>query len=254
MKLRVLGCSGGIGANLRTTSFLLDDDVLIDAGSGLGDLTLAEMVKIRHIFLTHSHLDHVAFIPLLLDSIFEMIKQPVIVHAQPETIQALEKHIFNWHIWPDFSKLPQPSQPVLKFEPMHPGERIVLNKREFEMIEVNHTVPGVGYYVAGPSGTFAFSGDTTSNDTFWEALNARERLDYLFVEVAFANMQISLAQASRHYCPGLLALDLAKLLHRPVVYLTHLKPSEEHIIFEEAKLDCQGMKLKILAGGEVFQV
>ena len=159
MKLRVLGCSGGIGANLRTTSFLLDDDILIDAGSGLGDLTLAEMAKIRHIFLTHSHLDHVAFIPLLLDSIFEMITQPVIVHAQPETIQALENHIFNWHIWPDFSKLPQPSQPVLKFEPMYPGERIILNEREFEMIKVNHTVPGVGYYVASRSGTFAFSGD-----------------------------------------------------------------------------------------------
>ena len=40
MKFRVLGCSGGIGARARTTSFLVDDDVLLDAGTGVEDLSI----------------------------------------------------------------------------------------------------------------------------------------------------------------------------------------------------------------------
>ena len=44
MKLRVLGCSGGIGGrHLRTTSLLVDNDILIDAGTGVGDVSLAEL-------------------------------------------------------------------------------------------------------------------------------------------------------------------------------------------------------------------
>ncbi|MCG6872632.1 MAG: MBL fold metallo-hydrolase, partial [Gammaproteobacteria bacterium] len=70
MKLRVLGCSGGVGPGLRTTSFLVDEDILIDAGSGVGDLTQAEQEAIRHIFITHTHMDHCAFLPLLADNLF----------------------------------------------------------------------------------------------------------------------------------------------------------------------------------------
>src|ERR1039457_1186052 len=62
MKLAVLGCYAGIGGARRTTALLLDDDVLIDAGSGVGELSLEQMVKVDHVFLTHSHLDHCGFI------------------------------------------------------------------------------------------------------------------------------------------------------------------------------------------------
>ena len=71
MRIRVLGCSGGIGAGSRTTALLVDDDVLIDAGTGIGDLALEDMDSIRHVFLTHSHLDHVAGLPMLADRIFD---------------------------------------------------------------------------------------------------------------------------------------------------------------------------------------
>src|SRR5207342_2805390 len=69
MKLQVLGCSGSIARDCRTTSFLLDDDVLIDAGTGVGDLPLEALARIDHILLTHSHLDHVLGVPLLADSV-----------------------------------------------------------------------------------------------------------------------------------------------------------------------------------------
>ena len=112
MQIKILGWAGGIGANLRTTSFLVDDDLLIDAGTGLGDLPLNQMTGIRHIFLTHSHMDHIVGLPLLADSMFGVHEEPIVVHAQEKTIEALKQHIFNWVMWPDFSELPTPGKPV----------------------------------------------------------------------------------------------------------------------------------------------
>ena len=108
MQIRVLGCSGSIAAGSRTTSFLLDRDVLIDAGTGVGDLTLDELARIDHILVSHSHLDHVLAIGLLADSVARRRAgaAPIRVHALPATIDALRKHLFNGVIWPDFTCLP----------------------------------------------------------------------------------------------------------------------------------------------------
>ncbi|MDH5480043.1 MAG: 3',5'-cyclic-nucleotide phosphodiesterase [Nitrosomonas sp.] len=254
MKLRVLGCSGGVGAGLRTTSYMVDDDILLDAGSGVGELFLEEMSHIRHIFLSHSHMDHTAFIPFLVDSIFERLTDPIIIHAQQETIDALQAHIFNWVMWPDFSKLPREDNAVLKYEPMKPGEKIWINGRQIEMIAVNHTVPGVGYRVSNETCAFAYSGDTSTNDNFWNVLNSYDNLDLLIVEVAFANRQSKLAQMAKHYCPATLAEDLSKLKHNPDVYITHLKPGEEMAILSEVKAAIRRFNLKTLVGDEVFQL
>lgn len=204
MELKVLGCSGGVGGQLRTTTLLIDDDVLIDAGTGLGDLNLQSMASIRHIFLTHSHLDHITSIPFLVDTLFDSIKEPIIVHALAATIDALKEHIFNNVIWPDFSRLPSSDKPVMQYQVMQLGETVEINNRKIEMIEVNHIVPGVGYRVESATGSFAFSGDTTTNDTFWDALNKHSKLDVLLVESAFANKDVTLCNLSGHYCAELL--------------------------------------------------
>lgn len=252
MELRVLGCSGGIGAGRKTTSFLVDNEILIDAGSGVGSLTLDEMSHIRHIFLTHSHLDHVHAIPLLVDSVFDRIEQPIVVHALPETLEALQSHIFNWVIWPDFTRLPHPDSPVLAFEPMQPGERCQVGANSFEMVPVHHTVPSVAYLVTSATATVAFCGDTTTNDTLWPALNALPRLDMLVVEAAFSNAEEQLCRASRHYCPSLLAADLRKLNHNTRICLSHAKPGEEDEIYRECQQLIQGRDLYHLTGGEHF--
>ena len=107
MRVRVLGCSGGIGADLRTTSLLIDDDILIDCGTGVGDLTIQEMTKLRHIYLSHSHLDHIVMLPLLIDTIFDHLQnQPIVVHCLPETYTVLTEPVFNWKVWPNFFELP----------------------------------------------------------------------------------------------------------------------------------------------------
>ena len=254
MELKVLGCSGGVGGQLRTTTLLLNDDVLIDAGTGLGDLNLQAMSCIRHIFLTHSHLDHITSIPFLVDTMFDTIKEPIIIHGLAATIDALKKHIFNNIIWPDFSQLPNADNPVMQYQVMQPGEVVELDKLKIEMIKVNHIVAGVGYRVESETGSFAFSGDTTTNDTFWAALNKHEKLDLLLVESAFTNKDIDLCHLSGHYCAELLGPDLAKLNHNPAVYISHNKPGAEHQIFTECQQAITTHTIHPIAPGQTFTI
>ena len=255
MKVSVLGCSGGINQNVATTSFLVDDDILIDAGTGVGDLSLEEMRRIKHIFITHSHLDHIASIPLLADTLFDdLIGQPLVVHALPETIKALRDHIFNWTIWPNFTELPDKTNAVLKFETMAAGSVYKLSGRDIEMISVNHSVPGVGYCIKADGKVFAFSGDTTSNENFWASLNKYDSLDLLFVESAFADKDVELAKVAFHYCPQLLAQDLAKLKHKTKVCISHLKPGCEQEIIEQCKAALPDWDIHQLKSGDVFQL
>lgn len=254
MELKILGCSGGVGDSLRTTTLLIDSDILIDAGTGLGDLNLESMASIRHIFLTHSHLDHITSIPFLVDTIFDKINEPIVVHALEETISALRTHIFNNVIWPDFTRLPNAENPVVKFQVMQAGETIEINQRKIEMIEVNHTVAAVGYRIESDSGSFAFSGDSTTNDTFWQALNNHPALDLLMVESAFSNKDIDLCRIAKHYCAELLGTDIAKLKLNPQVYISHSKPGSEEKIFAECEKAISTHSIHKLSSGQTFTI
>ena len=253
MNIRILGCDGGIGLGLRTTSILVDDDILIDAGSGVGDLTLDEMANIRHIFLTHSHLDHVAFLPLLVDSIFERIETPIAIHALPETIKALKEHVFNWAIWPDFASLPAVEKPVMSYRETAPGSVVNIDGRQFELIPMNHIVPTVGYRVQSAEGkSFAFTGDTTTNDVFWKVINGYSSLELLFLEVAFSNHDEALSNTARHYCTNSMVADLKKLKHSSEIYLTHHKPAEAEKIKQEIAQLVKGRTVRQLKNGQRF--
>jgi cAMP phosphodiesterase len=254
MRLRVLGCSGGFGFGLRTSAFLVDDDVLIDAGTGVGDLTYDEMRCIDHVFVTHSHLDHVASIPLLVDTLLGERHEPLVVHAQQTTIDALRAHLFNGQIWPDFTTLPSLEAPALRFEAIEPGEVARVGQRRFEAIEVNHAVAAVAFRCAGETGSFCFSGDTSTNDTLWPALNAAGPLDWLIVELGFPNRESELADLAKHYCPTLLARDLAKLDACPPIAVTHLKAGSEAETMAELEAALPQYRLLRLQGGESFQL
>jgi ribonuclease BN (tRNA processing enzyme) len=256
MKIKVLGCSGGIGANLRTTSFLINDEVLIDAGTGVSEMDLDDMRKIRAVFLSHSHMDHIAGLPLLVDTIFEVLNgKPLTVYATHATLTALREHVFNNVIWPDFTHIPTADAPVLVFQEMAPGQPVTLGDATVEMIPVNHVVPTVGFRVESSAGrSFAFTGDSTTNDTFWEGLNRFASLDLLVAEVAFPNSEQWLCELAYHYCPKLLAADIGKLQHQPQLYISHLKPGSETAIMQELSEQVQGFEVRQLSGGDIFQL
>ncbi len=254
MQIKVLGCSGGVGPGLRTTSLLIDDEILIDAGTGVCDLSLAQMRVIRDVFITHSHLDHVCGLAFMADNLFDLIDRPVRVHATAETLAALRDHLFNWKLWPDFSKLPDEKNPLLTWQELKTGVANKVNGFTITGFPVLHTVPGIGYAVQGKEGVFAFSGDTFACDDLWQGLNALERLDKLMIEVAFTNDDSELARVSRHFVPALLGEELQKLRHRPKLYLTHHKPGCEAIIEKECRLSLTGWDYHHLSRGDIISL
>jgi ribonuclease BN (tRNA processing enzyme) len=253
MKFRVLGCSGGIGGNLHTTSFLIDHDILIDAGTGVCELSLAELSAIDHIFITHSHMDHICSLPLLLDSVSGMRKRPVIVYATCETLEILKAHIFNWKVWPDFSLIPNAEQPVMRYQPIKLAEVIDLQGRKVTAVPANHTVPAVGYHLDSGKASLVFSGDTYVNDALWPVVNQIENLRYLIIETAFSNAEMELATLSKHLCPSLLASELAKFKGRAEVFITHLKPDEVELIMREVENCSSGLNPKMLLNNQVVE-
>lgn len=261
MQIRVLGCSGSIAAGSRTTSFLLDDDVLIDAGTGVGDLTLAELSRIDHIFISHSHLDHVLAIGLLADSVtrrrFAAQRPPIQLHALPATIDALRAHIFNGVIWPDFTRLPLPDHPVLEFRAFGVGQVLELGTRHIEVLAAQHTVPAVGFAVtnaAAPAGgAWVFTGDTGPNPALWERL-ARMSIGTLVIETAFRDEEHGLARISQHLCPATLASELSRLKTPTRVLITHIKPGEVDAVMSEIAAQPSAHQVSAMSSGQLITI
>lgn len=263
MRVRVLGCSGAIAQGCRTTSFLLDDNVLIDAGTGVGDLSLEEMDRIDHVVLTHTHLDHIACLPLLIDAVasprIARNAPPLHIHALPESLHALQSHIFNHHIWPDFSRIPSAQAPLMQYRPLAVGQSLSVGGKTIEVLSALHSVPAVGYAVATPSGHWVFSGDTERNPAFWQRIN-QIPVAQLVIETAFSNREKDLAVRSLHLSPCTLAQELAHIHPQPhhpryPIYITHTKPAETQLIMEEiAQLDTPSHDIRWLQAGMVFEL
>jgi ribonuclease BN (tRNA processing enzyme) len=254
VKVRVLGCSGGIGARARTTSFLVDEDILIDAGTGVEDLSVEELARIDHVFLTHSHLDHIAALPLLVDSVGALRPRPIVVHALPETIDALRTHIFNWVIWPDFTEIPHYERPWMVFEPLGVGTEVTLAGRSIRSIAANHTVPALGFHIYNDQAALVFSGDTWPTEDFWRVVNGIHNLRYLIIETAFSNKEKDLAITAKHLYPIQLGEQLQSLRKEPQILITHLKPSDRDLIEREIQAWAGRHFPKLLERGQVFEL
>lgn len=256
MKIRVLGCSGGIGGHhLRTTAFLVDHDILIDAGTGVGDLSIAELVKIDHVFITHSHLDHVTSLAFIVDTVGDMRDRPLVVHATEATIKILRTHIFNWAIWPDFSEIPTKDKPFLRFSAIHVGKTIDVEGRRITPLPANHTVPAVGYQLDAGRGSLVFTGDTGPCPELWEYVNNKiHDLRYLIIECAFPDREKQLAVASLHLCPSMLMQELAQLQHEAEIFITHLKPGQIELTMQEIDACSGAYHPGMLQGNQVFEI
>lgn len=254
MKIKILGCSGGIGGDLRTTSLRVDDDILIDAGTGAGDLSIEEMIAIDHVFLTHSHLDHVTSLPMLVDTVIGMREKHVTLHATRETWEILKAHLFNWKIWPDFNAIPTAEDPILRFSEVRIGETVDIGGRRITPLPVNHVVPAVGYQIDSGQASLVFSGDTTTCDALWEAINRIDNLKVIIIETAYSNAEIHLARLSKHMCPSLLVADLQKLRRPAEIYITHLKPGEGEIIMREIQRDAGAFRPRALSNLQIFEL
>jgi ribonuclease BN (tRNA processing enzyme) len=257
MDIRVLGCSGAVAAGDRTTSFLVDGDLLIDAGTGVGDLTLSEMAAVDHILISHSHLDHVLGIGLMADSVLRRRLArgagPIRVHALPQTLEALRQHVFNGVIWPDFTRLPSPQTPALCFEPVSVGQILAFGRRRVEVLPARHTVPAVGYAVfpSASAPAWVYTGDTGPNPALWERLTCLP-VAQLVIETAFGNDEQRLADLSQHLSPRTLEAELRQLPGAVQVLITHIKPGEVEAVMREVATHGTPHHVRALVTGETL--
>ena len=121
------------------TTYLVNDIVAIDAGSlgFLADLSLQR--RVRHVLISHTHIDHVASLPIFLENVVGE-NPPVTIHATEAVLECLQKDLFNDRLWPDFIALTRDGDPFVKLATIHPGKTLALDGLRITPVAVNHLV------------------------------------------------------------------------------------------------------------------
>ncbi len=238
--------------NQHLTSYLIDDCVAVDAGSIAIALSEDQSLRVQDIIVTHCHMDHIASLPIFIDNLFSILKEPIRIHATQEVIDALERDVFNWSLYPRFSELTNEHGAVMEYHPIRLTEEFKVAHLRVTAIRTNHIVPTAALIVSDTNSTVGFSSDTAETHEFWDALNQLPQLDAVLVEASFPNSMARLAEASRHLTPLTLSAELSKLKHDDVdILAVHLKPTYRETVIEE--LNALGIStLSVMEPGRTY--
>jgi cAMP phosphodiesterase len=255
MRLKVIGCSGAEFPGHNAPGFLLDKEIAFDAGSITGVLDEKAQLKIKNIFITHAHLDHIRSIPFLADNIIvgEKAHQINVLSIAP-VIGTIKKHLFNSSMWPDFTILPNPDGPILNLVTLRAGRTTNVNGYSITPYKVNHPVPAVGYLVEDSKERRLFyTGDMGPSTETWKKIGDR-KIGCLIIDVSFPDSMGDMAIRTGHLTPSLLKVEISKIPHRPDhIYVTHPKP--QYLKAIKAELEKLRMKnLKMLKEGDTIVI
>src|SRR5262249_27556761 len=145
--LRVIGCHGGETPKHRTSSFVLDGTLAIDAGALTSGLDLRAQCRLEACLVSHAHLDHIRDLATLSDNRCQNQCPPLVVAANRATIDALRAHFFNDLLWPDFSRIPSPENPTIRFVELPPEEPVEIAGRRVRAVPVTHTIDASGFII-----------------------------------------------------------------------------------------------------------
>ena len=226
---------GDRSQNQSLTTFLVNDTIAIDAGSLGFALNVEQLANVGHVIITHSHLDHVASLPIAIAEVFPRLKRPMRVYATAECLQAVQAHLLNGVIWPDFSriKLLGSDQMALEFIPIHPHQTFEIDGVKFTPVLVNHEVQTIGLIAETADAAVAFTSDTCRTDDIWAAASQRPTLRAVFVDCSFPNEMEELAIQSGHLTPSLVAAEAAKLTRPATIICVHIKPANRDMVLEQ---------------------
>jgi cAMP phosphodiesterase len=257
MKVKILGCSGSEAIGHNPPGFLVNDVMMLDAGTITAALTIDAQSKITDILISHTHLDHIKSLLFLADNVIGRIEKPVNVRAIPEVIDAIQRHLMNNIIWPDFTKIPtvkNPASPVLAYAPMPVGEAVSVAGLKVKAIPMNHPVPAVGFLVYDNKSSFIYSADTGPNEGLWKEASKAQNLSAIIVDTSFPNSLEGIANASGHFTPEQLHHDLseAQIALNVPIYIYHIKPVYQKKVVGELK-DMGRKNVKILKEGKTYK-
>lgn len=245
--------NGKASARQHLLSIVIDDRVAVDAGSLAFSCTDVHRAQIRDVILTHTHLDHIAGLPMFIDDLFSILTEPVRVHATREMIDILERDIFNWSIYPRFSELSNDNGPVVEYREFACGSSFQVAHLSVKSVGVNHQVSSNGYIVSDGNGSVAITGDTAETDDIWKACNETTNLKALLVECAFPDELGDLAAVSYHLTPRRLKSELEKFTRADCpVYVINIKPTYRAKVIEQLN-EVNIPRVKILEVGKVYE-
>ena len=251
MKLHVLGCHGGELPGCRSTCFLVDGSLALDAGALTASLELPALASVDHIVLTHSHFDHVKDLPLLSDLVVGVRQSPVTIWASHACTRTLRENLFNGRLWPDFTRIPSAEEPTFRIRSFAPGESFQVGPFAVRSVPVEHPVESCGFVVQRNGTALAISGDTGPTQQLWEVLNRTPNLKALLLETSFPDELQELADRSGHLTPRTLRTELTKFRGNGTdVLLYHLKPA----FVAELKRQVAGLPVKVLELGETYDL
>jgi 3',5'-cyclic-nucleotide phosphodiesterase len=251
VQLRVVGCHGGETPKHRTSAFILDERLAIDAGSLTSGLDLKLQYELEAVLVSHAHLDHIRDLATIADNRAQYGCKPLIVAGTAATLDILRRHFFNGLIWPDFSVIPSRREPTIKYKALKSEQRVEIAGYGVRAIAVTHTIDTSAFIIDKKGASVAYSGDTGPTDRLWELLAKEKDLRALLMEVSFPNEQQRVATLSGHHTPQTLARDLAKLATAQDLptLLYHIKPAFQSVVERQcAKL--KGVNLSVLSLGE----
>ena len=254
IKFKILGSNGGSAKNKGLTSFLINDHILIDAGNVVNSLTIEEQSKIDHIFVSHSHLDHIKDIPLLTDNFVDIKGKKVNVYGLSETIHSLRNNFFNNIIFPDFAMIPL-NDPILHYTIIEERKSYNIDHITIIPIKVNHTVPNVAYIIDNGDSSCVFISDTYTTFDIYEEINKRNNIKFVIIETSFPNELDELAKISKHLTPNLMLNEVNKISDKNIqIYIYHIKPKHSETIAKEIKNLDTDRNIEILSDGMVFNI
>lgn len=225
LKVKVLGAFGSEGQGQRPSAFLIDDRVLVDAGTVGGALSVAEQIEIEHALVTHSHLDHTVGLAFLTDTLAMVAPdRRVTVSSIGPVIRSLQSHAFNDLLWPDFTNIPSGTSPVLGFNTLDEGAETRVGNLWVTPVPVQHTVPTTGFVIHDGETGFVYSGDTGPTHQLWEVARQMRGLKAIIVETAFPNRLAPLARVSGHLTPEMLQREIDKMPQDLPIWVYHIKP------------------------------
>jgi HD-GYP domain-containing protein (c-di-GMP phosphodiesterase class II)/phosphoribosyl 1,2-cyclic phosphodiesterase len=254
--IKVLGAYGSKAKDFGTSSFYLNSKNMIDAGNILAGLE-EKSAEIEHIWITHSHLDHILDIAYIIDNYYADVKKTIVIHALAETIQMIKEHFFNNLIWPDFSNIPLSNNDGMCIEYAVVELDIEYKISDVESIKAfktDHTVASCGYIYTKNEKSILITADTYSLSNIIDILNNDKKITTAIIECSFPSNLDILAKESKHLTPKLLKDNLNNLQRDDInICINHIKPFYLEIIEEEISLYCDKWHPKILKDDDILQ-
>lgn len=209
--IEFLGTGGTRTPTQGTTCLHVSDHCVIDAGNLIN--TFGDNIfTIEHIFLTHSHLDHIIDIPFLADLFVTQKKVSLKIYGLKSTLDDLRQFIFNHRVWPNFEEITLIGHTEKTIELIELELETPYNIDDISLtpFKTNHTEGSCGYIIKKNGTGILFTADTYRCDRIWELLDERPEIHTLITEVSFPSEFAKLANDSKHLTPALLADELKK--------------------------------------------